>query len=173
MSLPSLFPVCWPSRRKNVMSKSVKISVSMLLMTHFSCQESSLAIGSTIMTLSRNNSCHNRKPLHLYGWRRYDRTAAQSKNALVIFLFNIHSTMHQEFVPQCQTTNQEFYCNILRWLGEDIQWKQLDLRQEELDDSCWQCTLSLRFPLKWGSHWRQHGINSALVDFHLFSKMKL
>lgn len=46
-----------------------------------------------------------------------------TKSMLVIF-FDIHGVVHREFVPQGQTVNAAFYCDILRRLREDIRRKR-------------------------------------------------
>jgi len=44
------------------------------------------------------------------------------KSMLIIF-FNIQGIIHKEFVPPGQTVNGKFYCEVLKWLREDIQCK--------------------------------------------------
>jgi len=48
---------------------------------------------------------------------RQSRSA--TKNMLIMF-FDIRGNVHHEFVPEGQTVNAKFYCNVLRRLGEDI-----------------------------------------------------
>jgi len=45
-----------------------------------------------------------------------------TKSMLIVF-FDIRGIVHHEFVPNGQTMNAEFYCNILRRLREDIRRK--------------------------------------------------
>ena len=41
-------------------------------------------------------------------------------------LFDIPGFVHHEFIPETQTVNGQFYCNVLRCLREDI-YKKKDL----------------------------------------------
>jgi len=52
---------------------------------------------------------------------RQNRSATKSK--LIVF-FDIRGTGHHEFAPEGQTVNAGFYCNVLCYLREDIQWKR-------------------------------------------------
>lgn len=38
---------------------------------------------------------------------------------MLVAVFGIGRVVHHEFVPQGQTVNGEFYCDILRSLGEN------------------------------------------------------
>ena len=54
------------------------------------------------------------------------KKARQSRSAtksMLIVFFDIRGIVHHEFVPNGQTMNAEFYCNILRRLREDIRRK--------------------------------------------------
>jgi hypothetical protein len=42
-----------------------------------------------------------------------------TKSMLIVF-FYIQGIMHHEFVPDGQTVNVEFYCNVLRHLRKDV-----------------------------------------------------
>jgi len=46
----------------------------------------------------------------------------RDKGMLIVF-FDIRGIVHHEFVPEGQTVNAEFYCNVLRRLREDIRRK--------------------------------------------------
>jgi len=58
------------------------------------------------------------------------KKARQSRSAtksMLIMFFDIRAIVHHEFVPEGQTVNAEFYCNVLRRLREDIQRKRPEL----------------------------------------------
>jgi transposase len=47
---------------------------------------------------------------------------------MLIVFFDIRGIVPPEFVPEGQTVNAEFYCNVLRRLREDIRRKRPELR---------------------------------------------
>jgi hypothetical protein len=51
---------------------------------------------------------------------------SSTKTMLIVFI-DIRSIVHHEFVPQGQTVNKKFYCEVLRRLRENIQRKRSDL----------------------------------------------
>jgi len=58
------------------------------------------------------------------------KKARQSRSAtksMLIVFFDIRGIVHHEFVPEGQTENAEFYCNVLRCLREDIRRKRPEL----------------------------------------------
>lgn len=38
----------------------------------------------------------------------------------MLVFFDNHVVVHREFIPQCRTTEAEFFCNVLRCLRENI-----------------------------------------------------
>lgn len=54
-------------------------------------------------------------------------TEPQLKQERAHCFVNIHIILHWELISQGLTVYQEFYCNILRCLREDVRRKQLDL----------------------------------------------
>jgi hypothetical protein len=46
---------------------------------------------------------------------------------MLIVFFDIRRIVHHEFVSEGQTVNDEFYCNVLRRLREDIRRKRPEL----------------------------------------------
>jgi len=54
---------------------------------------------------------------------RQRRSATKS----MLVFFDIPGTVHHEFVPEGQTVNAEFYCNVLRRLREEIRRKRPEL----------------------------------------------
>jgi hypothetical protein len=48
-------------------------------------------------------------------------------NSLLIVFFDIRGIVRQEFAPDGQTTNGEFYCHVLHHLREDIRRKRPEL----------------------------------------------
>jgi hypothetical protein len=51
---------------------------------------------------------------------------SSTKTMLIVF-FDIRGIVHREFVPQGQTVNETFYCEVLQRLGENIRRKRSDL----------------------------------------------
>jgi histone-lysine N-methyltransferase SETMAR len=51
---------------------------------------------------------------------------SSTKTMLIVF-FDIRGIVHREFVPQGQTVNKKFYCEVLQRLRENIRRKRLDL----------------------------------------------
>jgi len=49
-----------------------------------------------------------------------------TKSMLIVF-FDIRGIVRHEFVPEGQTVNAKFYCNVLRHLREDIRRKRPEL----------------------------------------------
>jgi hypothetical protein len=43
---------------------------------------------------------------------------------VLICFFDIDGMIHKELVPPGQTVNAKFYCDVLRWLREDMRWKR-------------------------------------------------
>jgi transposase len=54
------------------------------------------------------------------------QSRSTTKNMLVAF-FDIRGIVHHTFVPEGQTVNAEFYCNVLRRLRVDIRQKRPEL----------------------------------------------
>ena len=52
------------------------------------------------------------------------RQRLSSTKSVLILFFDIRGIVHHEFVPEGQTVNAEFYCNVLRRLKEDIRRKR-------------------------------------------------
>jgi transposase len=50
-----------------------------------------------------------------------------SMKTMHIVFFDVRGTVHREFVPQGQTVNAKFYCEVLRRLRENIRQRQLNL----------------------------------------------
>jgi histone-lysine N-methyltransferase SETMAR len=50
-----------------------------------------------------------------------------STKAMLNVFFDIRGIVHREFVPQGQTVNTKFYCEVLRRLRENIRRKRPDL----------------------------------------------
>jgi histone-lysine N-methyltransferase SETMAR len=55
------------------------------------------------------------------------RMSRSSTKTMLIVFFDIRSIVHHEFVPQGQTVNKKFYCEVLRRLRENIWGKRSDL----------------------------------------------
>ena len=55
---------------------------------------------------------------------RQSRSATES---MLIVFFDTRGIAHHEFIPEGPTVNAEFYCNVLRRPGEDIQRKRPEL----------------------------------------------
>jgi len=51
--------------------------------------------------------------------KKVRQSRSATKNMLIVF-FNIRGNVHHELVPEGQTVNAEFYCNVLRRQREDI-----------------------------------------------------
>jgi hypothetical protein len=49
-----------------------------------------------------------------------------TKSILIVF-FKVKGTVHHEFVPPNTTVNSEFYCDVLRCLGENVRQKRPDV----------------------------------------------
>lgn len=120
-SLWSLSLPCGRLNIKNIASKSVRLSISMLLVTCPSCQglPPVMTAGSMHMTMRRSSSPHKRRSLHFHNGRRPDRASP-------IILFHILGIAHWEsvlFHSQSQALNCE---STLKLLREAIQPKQED-----------------------------------------------
>ena len=48
------------------------------------------------------------------------RQVKSNVKSMLITFFNMEGIVHKEFVPQGQTVNAKFYCDILRPLREDV-----------------------------------------------------
>jgi histone-lysine N-methyltransferase SETMAR len=55
------------------------------------------------------------------------RMSRSSTKTMLIVFFDICSIVHRKFVPQGQTVNKKFYCEVLRHLRENIRRKRSDL----------------------------------------------
>jgi len=58
--------------------------------------------------------------------KKVRQSCSATKSMLIVFL-DIRGIVHHEFVPEGQTVNAEFYCNVLRRLREDIRRKRPEL----------------------------------------------
>jgi histone-lysine N-methyltransferase SETMAR len=54
------------------------------------------------------------------------QSPSTTKNMLIVF-FDIRGIVHHEFIPEGQTVNAEFYCNVFLRLREDIRGKRPEL----------------------------------------------
>jgi histone-lysine N-methyltransferase SETMAR len=106
---------------------------------------------------------------------------SSTKTMLFVF-FDIRGIVHREFVPQCQTVNKKFYCEVLRRLRENIRRKRSDLWRAKNwilhDDNapCHRALLVREFLAKRNMLSLPHPPYSpdlALADFFLFPKMKM
>jgi hypothetical protein len=50
--------------------------------------------------------------------------AQNNVKSMLICFIDTEGIMHKEFVPPGQTLNGNFYCNVLRWLRENVQRKR-------------------------------------------------
>jgi histone-lysine N-methyltransferase SETMAR len=48
---------------------------------------------------------------------------------MLIVFFDVKGIVHHEFVPPNTTVNSDFYCDVLRRLRENVQWKRPELWQ--------------------------------------------
>jgi histone-lysine N-methyltransferase SETMAR len=55
------------------------------------------------------------------------RMSRSSTKTMLIVFFDIRGIVHRESVPQGQTVNRKFYCEVLLRLRENIRQKQSDL----------------------------------------------
>jgi len=55
------------------------------------------------------------------------RQSRRATKSMLIVFFDIRGIVNHEFVPEYQTVNAEFYCNVLRRLREDIRRKRPEL----------------------------------------------
>jgi hypothetical protein len=94
-------------------------------------------------------------------------------------LFDTEGIVHKEFVPLGQTVNGNFYCDVLRWLRENIRSKcpvKWLNKVEQHDMSAhmsllvWQFLNSMKTTVI--SH-PPYSPDLASCDFFLFPKMKL
>jgi histone-lysine N-methyltransferase SETMAR len=101
---------------------------------------------------------------------------------MLIVFFDIRGIVHREFVPQGQTVNKKFYCEVLRRLRENIRRKRTDLWQAKNwilhDDNalCHQALLVHEFLANHNMLSLLHPPYSpdlAPADFFLFPKMKM
>ena len=61
------------------------------------------------------------------------------KSMLIIFL-DIQGIVHKEFVPPGQPVNGKFYCEVLRWLRENVRHKTAwNVEEWKLVVAPWQC----------------------------------
>jgi histone-lysine N-methyltransferase SETMAR len=103
-----------------------------------------------------------------------------STKIMLIVFFDIRGIVHREFVPQGQTVNTKFYCDVLRRLRENIRRKRPKLwhaRNWILRDDNAHCRravlvreflanmLTLPHP--------PYSPDLAPADFFLFPKMKM
>jgi len=71
---------------------------------------------------------------------------------MLICCFDTEGIMHKEFVPPGQTVNGKFYCNVLRWMRENIKQKCPD-KWHIISWACTMITLRLTHRSLWGSYW--------------------
>jgi len=109
------------------------------------------------------------------------QSCSATKSMLIVF-FNIWGIVHHEFVPEGQTVNAEFYCNVLRRLREDIQRKRPELwcagnwLLHDDNASSHRALVTREFLAHKGITTLPHPPYSpdlAPCDFFLFPKMKL
>jgi hypothetical protein len=101
------------------------------------------------------------------------RMNCSSIKTMFIKFFNISVIVHRDFIPQGQTVNTKFYCEVLRHLRENIRRKQLDLwcvRNWILHDDN---APSLSTPHLWVSRQPQHVIASTPALLTRFSSCRL
>jgi histone-lysine N-methyltransferase SETMAR len=55
------------------------------------------------------------------------RMSRSSTKTMLVVFFDIRGVVHREFVPQGQTVNITFYCEVLRRLWENIRRKRPNL----------------------------------------------
>jgi histone-lysine N-methyltransferase SETMAR len=106
---------------------------------------------------------------------------SSTKTMLIVF-FDIRGIVHREFVPQGQTINKKFYCEVLRHLRENIRRKRSDLWRAKNwilhDDNapCHRALLVCEFLANHNTLSLPHPPYSpdlAPADFFLFPKMQL
>jgi hypothetical protein len=59
-------------------------------------------------------------------WPKKVQQVKNSVKSVLSCFFDIDGINHKEFVLQDQIINATFYCDILRWLKEDMKWKWLN-----------------------------------------------
>lgn len=110
------------------------------------------------------------------------RQSRSSLKTMLIIFFDIRGIVHREFLPEGQTVNKEFYCNILRRLRENVRRKRADLWRAGNwllhDDNapCHRALLVREFLARNTMATLPHPPYSpdlAPADFFLFPKMKL
>ena len=81
--------------------------------------------GCTIMTWEQSSSLHNgrRRPLH--DWK--NTPSLQQHEVHADHFFDIRGIVHKEFVPPSQTVNGNFYCEVLRWMRENVRQKRPEM----------------------------------------------
>ena len=93
-------------------------------------------VGCLGTTLRQSSRCLSGRLL-LHCWRKH-KFEAMSNWCWFVF-FDNEGIVHKELVPPGQTMNGKFYCDILRWMGENIQCKH---------------------PEKWRNSWALHHDNT-------------
>jgi histone-lysine N-methyltransferase SETMAR len=105
----------------------------------------------------------------------------RSSTKTTLVFFDIRGIVHREFVPQGQTTDTKFYCEVLRCLRENIRRKQIDLWRAKnwiLHDNNAPCHKALLIREFLANHnmlsllHPPYSPDLAPADFFLFPKMK-
>ena len=109
-------------------------------------------------------------------------TSSKNVKSMLIIFFHIEGIMHKEFVPPGQMVNGKFYCDVLRWMRENICRK----RSDKWHNNCWvlhhdntpaHASLVVRqFLASMNTTVITHSPyppDLATCDFFLFLKMKL
>lgn len=110
------------------------------------------------------------------------RQSRSSKKIMLIIFFDSHGIVHQEFVPQGQTVNKVFYCEVLRRLREKMRkkrqnlWRAGDWILHDDNAPCHRALVVREFLAQHKMSTLPHPPYSpdlAPADFFLFPKMKL
>jgi hypothetical protein len=135
-------------------------------------------VGFTVMVQKQSNDCHTGRVHNHQEQERHGMSGVQQRACSLLF-FYVKGIVRNEFVPPNTTVSYDFYCDVLRHLRENVQWKNCNFGT--ITTGFFIMTCPPIHSLTPQSLWLTHGHHFSYLyspdlascDFALFPKLKL